>query len=223
MTRHLTDGELADLYVLDKLPGDEEAEFEERMLVDQQLQQHVETALAIKEALKLEQTLCEKTSGSRDKFHRKNANSWGGLALAASVLLTVVSVVMLARSGHEVDQLERKVAELSRPQTSVLKVPVNIMRSAVSASPEVIVQKPQNGGLIQLDIQLNIQSQTQPSLNFALENEMGVSIETWSAVPASNGHSIVLLRSEQIPVGKASLKISDSDGNILDRRLVEFR
>jgi hypothetical protein len=223
MTEHPTDIELADLYVRDKLSGDEEADFEVRMLESPQLQQHVETALAIQESLKLDQAHGKASPMALGSDQRKAGNPWGNMALAASVLLAVVSTVMLARTSIESDRLKQQVAELSQPQSSVLTVPISIMRSLGSGSPDVIVQKPPDGSVIQLDIELSRQSLAQPLLQFALESETESPILAWQTPPSANGRTTVLLQSRQIPTGLAQLSISDIDGNTLQSFLLEFR
>ena len=223
MTERPGDIELADMYVRNALTDDEEADFEVRMLQSPQLQQHVQTALAIKESLKLDEMLGESSSHTRSKDHHESGNSWGRMALAASVLLAIVSTLMLAKTSIESNQLKRQIAELVQPQTSVLTVPVNIMRSVGSGTPDVIVQKPSVGSVIQLDIELSGQSQAQPSLRFTLVNGGQESVVSWQVSPSANGRSTVLIRTEQIPNGLVQLQISDVAGNVLDRYLLEFR
>jgi hypothetical protein len=223
MTERLSDIELADMYVRNELTGDDEADFEVRMLQSPQLQQHVQTALAIKESLKLEEKLGESPSDIRNSEHHKSRNSWGQMALAASVLLAVVSTLMWAKTSIDSNQLKRQITELSQPQALVLTVPVNIMRSFGSDTPDVIVQKPSAGSVIQLDIELSGQSRAQPLLRFTLVSEGQESNVSWQASPSANGRSTVLIRSEQIPTGLVQLQISDVDGNVMDRHLLEFR
>ncbi len=224
MTERRGDIELVDMYVRNAMTGDEEADFEVRMLESPQLQQHVQTALAIRESLKLQETIGESSSDplSRD-HHLKPGYSWGRTALAASVLLAVVSTMMLVKTSIESNQLKHQIADLIQPQTSVLTIPVNIMRSAGSGTPDVIVQKPSDGSVIQLDIELSGQAQAQPSLLFSLLSGGQDSIISWQVSPSANGRSTVLIRSEQIPTGLVQLQITDVDGNILDRHLLEFR
>jgi len=223
MTERLDDIELADRYVRNKLAGDVETEFEVRMLENPELQQHVQTALAIRASLRLEEQLGDSSSGSHNSGQHKPRVDWGKLAIAASVLLVVVSTVMLAKSSIESNQLERQIAELTRPRTSFLKVPVNIMRSVGSNTPDVIVQMPSINSVIQLDIELSGKSQVHSSLRFDLESDEGISIATWKASASENGRTVVLFRSELIPAGFVHLRVSDVNGNILDRHLLEFR
>lgn len=223
MTDRVSDIELADIYVRNELTGDEEAEFEVRMLGSSQLQQHVQTALAIRESLKLEELRVESSPPRRGRDHLELGISWGHLAVAASVLLAVVSTLMFVKANIESKQLNRQIAQLIEPQTSVLTVPVNIMRSVGAVTPDVIVQKPSAGSIIQLNIELSAQAQAQTSLLFTLVNEERDSIIRWQASPSATGYSIVLIRSEQIPTGLAQLQVSDTDGNILGKHSLEFR
>ena len=75
MTERPGDIELADMYVRNELDGADEADFEVRMLESPQLQQHVKTALAIRESLKLEEILGESPSDIQNSKHHKPRNS----------------------------------------------------------------------------------------------------------------------------------------------------
>lgn len=223
MIERPTDIELADLYVRDKLSAGEEADFELRMLEDPELQEHVQTALAIRQCLKLGQACDEPGRTDTGMEARGSGDSWRNWVLAASVLLAVVTTLMLAKSNVESEQLRLRVAELSQPQTSVLSVPVNIMRTLGAGAADVIVQKPPAGSAIQLDIELGADSRNQGLLNFALSSDAGTPIVSWQASPSADGRATVLIRSELIPAGMVQLDIIHPDGNVLDRRLLEFR
>lgn len=224
MTERPTDIELADMYVRDMLPADQEAEFELRMLESPELQQHVETALAIQQSLRLDQAHQEPGHDNDDEPEiMETGSGWKNWALAASVLLAVVSILLLAKSNVESEQLRLRVAELSQPQTLVLHVPVDIMRSFDAGTADVIVQKPPTGAAIQLDIELGQESRNQPLLGFSLLDATDTPIVTWQASPSADGRATALIRSEQTPTGLLQLTISNADGVVLDRRLIEFR
>ena len=222
MTEHPADIELVDRYVRNEMTGDEEADFELRILKSPQLQEHVQIALAIKESFKLEEMLGESYSGTNNTNRYNPGNSWVQMTLAASVLLAVVSTLMWAKFNVESNQLKRQIAELNRPQTSVLTVPVSIMRSSGSGTSGVIVQKPSDGSIIQMDIELSAQSQAQDLLRFTLVSSASEPFIRWQESPTTNGGLTVLIRSEQIPTGLVQLQISDVAGNILDRYFLEF-
>lgn len=223
MTERPTDIELADLYVCDMLPADEEAALELRMLESPELQEHVQTALAIQQSVKLDQECHETGREDMGAGHIETGGGWRNWALAASVLLSVVATLMLAKFNVESEQLRLRIAELSQPQTSVLNVPVNIMRSSGAGTADVIVQKPPAGAAIQLDIELDAQSQNQAPLGFSLLDDTDTLIISWQASPSTDGRATALIRSEQIPTGLLQLTISSADGDVLDRRLLEFR
>ena len=223
MTEHSKDYELVDRYVRNELSADEEAYFEIRMLQSQQLQQHVQNALGIKEALKLDEKLKEPTITAISGSRHSRENPWKSMALAASVVLAVLSTLMFVKSSIEVNGLKRQIEELNQPKTSVLIVPVDIMRSTGNGSPDVIVQKPSANTIIQLDIELTRQSQVQSMLRIALYGDGPAPIASWEAAPLANGRTIAFLRSEQMPIGLVKLQISDADGKSLERRVLEFK
>lgn len=222
MTEHSKNCELVDRYVRNELSADEEADFETRMLESPELQERVQASLGIKRALAMEDPT-EKSASEQQRSIHTGQNSWKTLALAASVLLAVFSTLMLVKTSIESGQLKRQIAVLNQPQTSVLTVPVDIMRSAGGATPDVIIQIPPAGTAVQLDIELTTQSQNQTLLNMALLDQQQNPLITWQAFPLDNGRSTVLIRSEQLSAGLVQLQISDADGVVLEQRLLEFR
>ena len=223
MIKHSKDIELVDQYVRNELTADEEAEFEVRMLQSPPLQRYVQTALGIKEALRLGEKHAEPSLTAMGGNRHSRKNTWKSMALAASVLLAAFSTLMLVKTNNEAKELKRQIEKLNQPKTSILTVPVDIMRSSESGSPDVIVQKPSARTLIQLDIELTRQSQTQSALQFALYGDGPTPLARWEAIPLANGRTIALLRSEQIPTGLVELQISDIDGKILEHHLLEFK
>jgi hypothetical protein len=139
------------------------------------------------------------------------------------VILAVFSTVMFWKVGNDSADLQHQVDLLSQPRTQVLTVPVNIMRSAGSQTPDVIVQKPTGHAAILLDIELAPPSRQLDDVHFALLDQGGKAVANWVATPSPQGRASVLLNSEQIPVSQLWLEISSRSGDLIERRLLEFR
>ncbi|MGB5291467.1 MAG: hypothetical protein WBN41_08455 [Lysobacterales bacterium] len=225
MTENLHDIEWVDRYIRNQLSAEEEAEFEVRMLQSKELQQHLQTAMALKESLKLDEEIGKSSARPPLTGQSRMKNRWRDMAIAASVMIALGSSAGLVVSRYQTDRLEQQIAELNQPATAVLLVPVHIMRSSEPGSSHVIVQKPPGRALIQLDIELSGQAlaQAQPFLQFALVNDKERPVLTWQASPLANGRATVLLRNDQVPAGNVRLEISDQGGNVLERHLLEFR
>jgi len=223
MTENLNDIEWVDRYIRNQLSAEEEAEFEVRMLQSKELQQHLQTAMALKESLKLDGEIGKTSARPPLIGQSRMKHRWRDMAIAASVLIALVSSAGLLSSRYRTIRLEQQIADLNQPATAVLLVPVQIMRSSEPGSSHVIVQKPPGRALIQLDIELSGQAQAQPILQFALVNDKQSPVLTWQASPLANGRATVLLRNDQVPTGNVRLEISDQGGNVLERHLLEFR
>jgi hypothetical protein len=225
MTENLNDIEWVDRYVRNQLSVEEEAEFEVRMLQSKELQQHLQTAIALKETLKLDEETGSSSARPELIDQPRMKSRWKDLAIAASVLIALGSSAGLVVSRYQTDQLEQQITALNQPATAVLMVPVHIMRSPDPGSSHVIVRKPFGRALIQLDIELSGQAQAQakPFLQFALVDDKQHPVLTWQASPLANGRATVLLRNDQVPTGNIHLEISDQGGTVLERHLLEFR
>jgi hypothetical protein len=225
MTENLHDIEWVDRYIRNQLSAEEEAEFEVRMLQSKELQQHLQTAMALKESLKLDEEIGKTSARPPLTDQSRMKHRWRDMAIAASVLIALGSSAGLVVSRHQTDRLEQQIADLNQPATAVLLVPVQIMRSSEPGSSHVIVQKPPGRALIQLDIELSgqAQAQAQPFLQFTLVNDQQRPVLSWQASPLANGRATVLLRNDQVPTGNVRLEISDAGGNVLERHLLEFR
>jgi hypothetical protein len=90
-------------------------------------------------------------------------------------------------------------------------------------TPDVIVHKPAGHSAILLDIELGPRARESELLEFALVAYAGNPILTWSAAPAEDGHTSVMLNSEQVPASRLWLQTSSSDGQVLERSSLEFR
>jgi len=210
-----------DRYVRDELSEEEVVDFEERLLTDSELQSQLEAVLVMKEALKLASEA--ETDPAEDAVVAPWRNQWSPMAIAASVLLAVVSTTLYWRSNVEIGHLQDQVAALQAPRTSVLTVPVDIMRSAGSATPDVIVEIPSGHSAIVLDIELSARFQNLPSVDFELIPQDSEAVLAWAAAPAGADTVKVVLDSEVVPVGLIQLRMSDPDSDVQESRLLEFR
>jgi len=211
-----------DRYVRADLAADEIVKFEEAMMDSPSMQQELETVLGLRETLLLEpkqdipqdDLLPESLSGG---------GNWRSLALAATVILAVFSTVMFWKVSNDSADLRNQLDLVSQPRTQVLTVPVNIMRSADTQVPDVIIQKPAGLSAILLDIELGTAAIKHEELVFSLVDNDGVVISAWNAAPTRGGRARVLLHSEQIPPTRLWLQIFAIEGQKLERRLLEFR
>lgn len=213
--------EWVDRYVRDELSEEEVADFEERLMTDSDLQSQLEAVLVMKEALKLESE--SQTESAKDAVASPWRNQWSPLAIAASVLLAVVSTTLYWRSNVEIGQLQEQVTALQAPRTTVLTVPVDIMRSAGSATPDVIVEIPPGHSAIVLDIELSDRFRKLRAVNFELLTQDAETVLAWTAAPAGSETVAVVLDSEVIPAGMLQLRMSDPGGGMQESRLLEFR
>jgi len=214
-------GEWVDRYVRDELSDAEVVVFEEQLLEDTELQSELEAILVIKQALKLDVTGEMGSAESAENTH--GHNQWSTYAMAASVLLAVVSTTFYWRSSVEAGHLKEQIANLQAPRTSVLNVPVNIMRSGGNSTPDVIIQKPAGQGVIVLDIELSARFQSLDAINFELLTANSTTILKWTAAANSSDRASVVLNSELIPDGLVHLQMSDPSGKLHESRLLEFR
>jgi len=210
-----------DRYVRDELSEAEMEEFEERLMTDSDLQSQLEAVFLMKEALKLESEA--ETNTAEDAVTIPWRNQWSPMAIAASVLLAVVSTTLYWRSNVEIGQLQDQVTALQAPRTSVLTVPVDIMRSAGRATPDVIVEIPAGHSAIVLDIELSARFQNLPSVDFELIPQDSEAVLAWAAAPAGSDTVKVVLDSELVPVGMIQLRMSDPDSDVQESRLLEIR
>lgn len=217
-------GEWVDQYLRNKLSNGDQEAFETALLESSELQQELETALALRSVL---ERASENASAS-DKPEPPQellepVSGWRPMALAAAIVLAVISTVMWWKSGNDLATLERQMQAMSQPLTEVLTVPVNIMRSASSETPEVIIQKPQGRAAILLDIELGLQAREEAGLNFELVNAEGTTILAWQSAPTAQGRSTAMISNEQVPPSKLWLNISTAEGEAIEQRLLEFR
>ena len=211
-----------DRYIRDELTVDEMAEFEASLMESPGMQQELETVLGLREALRCES---KQEIGTVDLLPNSlsRVGKWQSPALAATVILAVFSTVMFWKVSNDSADLQRELNLLSQPRTQILSVPVNITRSVGRQTPVVIVQKPAGHSAILLDIELGSRARELDMLAFALIDDAGNYILTWTAAPAADGRASVMLNNEQVPASRLWLQISSGDGQVLERSLLEFR
>jgi len=222
MAEHTSRHEWVDRYVRNELTVNEITEFEQVLMESPAIQKDLETVLGLREALLLEPEQDIPIDGLLPESLSDRGN-WQSMALAASLVLAAFSSGMAWKFSNDSADLQKQLNLLGQPRTDVLTVPVNIMRSAGSQAPDVIIQKPSGHSAILLDIELGKAALQQQALAFALVDEAGSKVLDWRTAAAAGGRVEVLLNSERIPATRVWLEIATSDGQLLERRLLEFR
>lgn len=213
--------ELIDRYLRDELVAEEEVAFETALLESPDLQLQLETAMAIQQAILLADEI--DSTVVTDALPAMDArNNWQPLALAASVTLALFSTTMYWKLSNETGLLHSEIDALNQPRTSVLTVPVDIMRSADQQTPDVIIRKPGADALLVLDIELSQAVAGAGQLQLVLRDTDNTELFSWAATSAENGRLNVAFSSGALPLGQVWLEISDAHGGVVDRRLLEF-
>lgn len=218
MVEERFDDDWVDRYVRDELSPEDEDRFEQRLMEDAGLQARVEAALGIRGVLQQSSATTQSPPAGRI-----GSNPWTSWALAASVALAAVTTVLLWRENVRNNALREQVRSLQAPRTSVLTVPVDIMRSSGAGSPDVIIQKPADDGAIVLDIELAPRFRGLEQIDFSLQAPDGAPVLAWSATPGADGRAVVVLQPESLPDGLVELWIVGPNGRLNGRRLLEFR
>jgi hypothetical protein len=149
-------------------------------------------------------------------------NHWQPLALAASVVLAVFSTTMYWQVSNKAGTLQSEITAMSQPRTSVLTVPVDIMRSADSQTPDVMVRKPEGNALLVLDVELSPAVAALGRVRMSLRDAQAVELLTWDSGRFDDGRVTVAFDARKLPDGKVWLEMSDGQGRVIDRRLLEF-
>jgi hypothetical protein len=82
---------------------------------------------------------------------------------------------------------------------------------------------PSGHAAILLDIELAPPVRQLEEVHFVLADQEGRVVASWVAAPSPQGRASVLLHSEQIPVSQLWLEISSRSGDLIERRLLDFR
>ena len=221
MAEHRYDNEWIDRYLRNELTVEQEAEFETALLDSAELQQELEAAMGVRQALLLDEELPAATTERADGV-MGGGPRWQSLAMAASVILAVFSTTMYWRVSNQAAGLESEIAALRQPNGNVLTVPVDIMRSSSERTPDVIVRKPQGAAIVLLDIEASQALIDLDRVHVALREPQGEQIFSWTASPDSRGRIRSALDAESLPTGKLWLEMGSGE-EVLDRRLLEFR
>lgn len=211
----------ADRYVRNKLSEDQMADFEVAMLDSPAIQDEVANVLHIRQLLALHPAALETTPRNFSKA-RSGFTSWAPAALAASLLAALVSTALFVQSRQQANDLQDRFTSATAFAAQVLKVPVDIMRSAGS-TPEVIVQKPAGASAIMLDIELPPRLQDLEVIEFQLRQGDSEPLYNWSASPGPDGRAQVVLLGERIPDGLIYLEFKAPGSAQMESRLLEFR
>ncbi len=216
-----------DDYIRGRLSEAEQTAFEEQLMDDPSLQDELEVALAVRSTLQGVDAQDEAATGAgampdnrKDGF--APTGRWAPYAMAASVVLAVVSVTLLWRESVRTDELRRQVAALEAPVTGVLSVPVDIMRSAGGRTPDVILVKPESG-LVVFDIEVAPRFRSLQDLVLSLRSEDGSEVFSSKVTADRHGRVTIALRSDQLPVGLNELHMTHPGLEGHDARLIEVR
>ncbi|HLF31695.1 MAG TPA: hypothetical protein VI566_11785 [Xanthomonadales bacterium] len=213
--------EWVDRYLRNELMGDEAAIFETALLDSPDLQLQLETSIGIRQALLLEAEMGE-TEKAYPPSGPDARNNWQPVALAASVVLAVFSTTMYWKVSNEAGMLQSEIIAMSQPRTTVLTVPVDIMRSASSQTPDVIIHKPEGNALLVLDLELSPAVAAMGQVRMSLRDSQAVELFAWDSGVFDNGRVTAAFDSRMLPNGKVWLEMSDGQGRVIDRRLLEF-
>jgi hypothetical protein len=210
-----------DRYVRNELSSEEEAEFELAVLQSEALQTHLENVLGIRQCLRMEDRQAA-NDGSTASEIRESPGFWRPLALAASILAAVTSVA-LWRSVDSVAGLERQLHTPQPSYASVVTVPLDVVRSAGADKPDAIISLPTGDATLVLDIELREPASLLDEVRIALVDERRTVLLAWTSNVSAANRSASALAASQLPRGRAWLEISDGSGDVVDRRLIEFR
>lgn len=210
-----------DRYLRNGLTTDEEAIFETMLLDSPDLQLQLETSMGIRQALLLQAEMSA-TEKAYPPSTLDARNHWQPLALAASVVLAVFSTTMYWQVSNKAGMLQSEITAMSQPRTSVLTVPVDIMRSADSQTPDVIVQKPEGNALLVLDVELGPAVAALGRVRMSLRDAQALELLAWDSGGFEDGRATVAFDARKLPNGKVWLEMSDEQGRVIDRRLLEF-
>ena len=213
---------MTDRYVRNKLTPAEVEAYELQMMESPELQDELEEAQMLQKALRLGKTERQPLKDSAVAETTGGPN-WTGWALAASIALLLGSAYFHVSTWSESGVLKNQVAELSQPRSEILFATVKIMRSAGNTVPDSIIQLPQQKATVMLEIELGSRSRNIQELRFRLESEAQPMDLSWVGSPDENGLATVAINSELIPSGLVWLVVSANSGEVLERRLLEFK
>ena len=214
-------------YVRNKLSPAATKDYELRMLESPELQDELEEALMLQQALGQDKAAVAgfKNTHWAASVKRPYQFQW---ALAASAALLFICTSLLTVNVYyngqaENELLRNQIADLGKPRADVVFASVKIMRSAGNMVPDSIIQLPSQDTTIMLDIELGSRSRYAGELVFTLDSESHPVDLSWLGSPDADGFTTVAIDSEKIPAGLVWLQVSAKNGETLERRLLEFR
>lgn len=211
-------------YVGNHMRAQEEALFEEHLLTSIELQNEVEVALAMQQALKHDSAR-PKSELSAASTRNRNSNRWQTYALAASVTMAVLTGYLYFDQAKENKSLQAGLESARQPNTNVALIPVRVFRSAENSSDkrtaDLVVRKPPPGSVVVLDIELDSLAQQQAQLSATLADESLAELASWSIFPGSQ-HTQIVLPVEQIPDGLIRLNLLGQDDSLVRTQWIQF-
>jgi hypothetical protein len=214
-----------DRYLRGELDAAESAAFEVELLESTPLQDALEAALGVRRILELERGLEEAkpvTPSGGAAHWRTPPSSWKSWGLAASLLVAAVTGSLWWRAEAENMQLHTRITELDRPVSTILSVPLDVMRSSNPGVPDAFIRKPQEATVLILDLEVAERLAQAPVLELELRAERGDELARWSAAPDADGRIQIAHRADLLPDGRLTLRISDPASGNSDMRLIEL-
>lgn len=207
--------EWVDRYLRDELDDEERDAFELELMNSPELSKALTAAMGLQQALELgEEHLPDSDPG--DVSPLGPSRGWRTFAMAASLLLAVFSTTMYWRTSNEVSVLRAPVGQ-------VLTVPVEVMRSGSETEAPRAVAIPNEADLVLFDIEIPADHADEAVLDMRLSAQDGEEILSWQSSPLPIGNHNVAVRASQLPRGQAVLEARNPDGELIYRRLLEFR
>ncbi len=215
----------ADSYVRGKLDKSAIDAFEIELLESLQLQDAVEDALGLQQLAKVEQKRIDSKNTVLPFFFSGHSGErpvvlqW---SLAASVLMATVTSTLLWRSESENSGLQSQVAAFNQPVGRLISVPMDIMRTMDSRSPDVVIRMPAQASILALDVELDPALASAASLMLSLSNASGEQVFSWQASPGLNGRLDFAFMSTTLTYGKFWLTMRAANSDVVDERLLEL-
>ena len=225
MIRSVAMSEQVDRYVRGELNAAETAAFEAELLESPPLQDALEAALGLQRALEFERNQIGATVVPLQARSGQIGDSpfrWQVWGMAASLVAAAVAGSLWWYTEAENVRLNARIDQLTRPVDSVLTVPLDVMRSVGPEAPEVFIRKPQGAAVLILDVEVAEQLVRAPELNLELIAEQGDELAGWSAAPDADGRIRVAHRTDLLPDGRLTLRISDPVSGGTDTRSIEL-
>lgn len=233
MTESMPMPERVDRYVRGEFDEPQSAAFEAELLESPDLQDALEVALGLQRAARFAEPPvaaevlplrghARAVDGPLAAGPSESAPGWRNWALAASVALAVTSTTLLWRADARNAELQTRVDQLGRPLVEVLTVPVDVMRSADPAAPDVRLRRPAGPALLLLDVEVAEQLAGAATLDLLVHGPDGAELSRGTAVPTADGRVEIALRADALPDGILTLQIGAPDAGARQTRRVEL-